>query len=432
MHPAETFTLKPQGPAQRIAIVGTGISGLVAAHLLSRRHDITVFEEQPRIGGHTHTVDVRVGGRDYAIDTGFIVCNDWTYPHFFRLLDSLGVSRKPSEMGFSVHCERTGLEWAGGGFDQLFAQRRNLVSPRFWRMLLEIVRFNREAPALIDGGEGDLTLGEYLSRHGYSDMFRDYYIVAMGAAIWSANVDTMLNFPARFFVTFFRNHGLLNLVDRPQWYVIRGGSREYIGPLTAPFAARIRTGSPARAVRRLAGDAGVVVTSDAMGEEVFDRVVFACHSDEALALLGSDASPQERELLSAIPYQENDVILHTDTRLLPVNRKTWSSWNHWLPVTPGDRVQLTYNMNILQGIESPETFCVTLNQATQIDPARVLGRYTYHHPVFTVDGVDAQQRHAEIDGARCAHFCGAYWRNGFHEDGVWSALRVAAAFGEAL
>lgn len=417
-------------PGQRIAVIGSGISGLTAAHLLSRRNDVTMFEAAGRVGGHTHTVDVSVGGRTWAVDTGFIVCNDWTYPNFFRLLETLGVERQPSEMGFSVHCERTGLEWAGGGPDQLFAQRRNLVNPRFWRMLLDIVRFNREAPRLLDTSEGELTLGEYIARHGYSDMFRDYYIVAMGAAIWSANVETMLNFPARFFVAFFRNHGLLNLVDRPQWYVIKGGSRAYLAPLARQFADRIRLDSPVNAVRRVEG--GVEVSTAAMGAERFDAVVFACHSDQALAILGSDASAAEREVLGALPYQENDVVLHTDTRLLPVNRKTWSSWNHWLSATPGDRVQLTYNMNILQGIRSPETFCVTLNQSQQIDPARVLGRYTYHHPVFTLAGVAAQQRFDAIDGVNGTHFCGAYWRNGFHEDGVWSALRVAGKFGEAL
>ncbi len=415
---------------QRIAIVGSGISGLTAAWLLARHHDVVVFEADDRVGGHTHTVDVVAGGARHAVDTGFIVCNDWTYPNFFRLLEQLGVRRKPSEMGFSVHCEATGLEWAGGGPDQLFAQRRNLVRPGFWRMLVDVVRFNRQAPALLDSAEGELTLGEYLGRHGYSDMFRDYYIVPMGAAIWSANDATMMNFPAKFFVRFFLNHGLLNLVDRPQWYVIEGGSREYVRALQARCSAEVRTGQGVRTVRR--DESGVTLNTAAMGDERFDRVVFACHSDQALAILGGDATAAEREVLGAIPYQENDVVLHTDTRVLPVSRKTWSSWNHWLPVVRGDRVQLTYNMNILQGIASPETFCVTLNQAQDIDPARVLGRYTYHHPVFTLPGIAAQQRHAEIDGVRHTHFCGAYWRNGFHEDGVWSALRVAEKFGESL
>jgi predicted NAD/FAD-binding protein len=416
---------------QRIAIVGSGISGLTTARLLARRHDVTVFEAADWIGGHTHTVDVHVAGRDYAIDTGFIVCNDWTYPNFFRLLESIGVQRLPSEMGFSVHCERTGIEWAGGSLGQVFAQKRNLLRPDFWRMLTDILRFNREAPRLLESAEGEITLGEYLAQHNYSPLFRDNYVVAMGAAIWSTSEAQMLAFPAKFFVRFFLNHGLLSVSNRPQWYVIRGGSREYIGPLTATFAEAIRCHSPVRRVRR-AADGGVFIHTDLAGEERFDAVVFACHSDQALALLGGDASSDERAVLGALPYQENDVVLHTDTRLLPANRKTWSSWNHWISATPGERVQLTYNMNILQGIRAPETFCVTLNQTQQIDPARVLGRYTYHHPVFTLDGVAAQQRWELIDGKRNTHFCGAYWRNGFHEDGVWSALRVAQKFGETL
>lgn len=416
-------------PGQRVAIVGSGIAGLTAAYLLHRRHDITLYEADGRIGGHTHTVDVSVQGRPYAIDTGFIVCNDWTYPNFLRLLAQVGVQLQPSEMGFSVHCERTGLEWAGGSLDEVFAQRRNLASPRFWRMLLEIVRFNKAAVRLADSREGDVTLGEYLERHGYSPMFRDYYIVAMGAAIWSSSAADMLAFPARFFATFFRNHGLLNLVHRPQWRVIRGGSSEYLGPLTRGFSDRIRLATPVRAVRR-APD-GVEIRTDA-GTERFDQVVLACHSDQALALLGADATPAECEVLGAIPYLGNDVVLHTDVRLLPVNRKTWSSWNYHLAAAPGARVQLTYNMNILQGLQAPETFCVTLNQTARIDPSRILGRWRYQHPVYTLDGMRARARRDEISGRNRTYFCGAYWHNGFHEDGVVSALAVAAHFGEAL
>lgn len=416
-------------PGQRIAIVGSGIAGLTSAYLLARRHQVTVFEASDWVGGHTHTVDVEVAGKSWAIDTGFIVCNDWTYPNFLKLLAQLGVERQASEMGFSVHAERDGLEWAGGSLDQVFAQRRNLLRPRFVRMLLEILRFNREAAALIDSDQGELTLGDYLKIHGYSAMFRDYYIVAMGAAIWSCSVSDMLAFPARFFVTFFRNHGLLSVNNRPQWQVLKGGSRAYVAPLTRSFADRIRLNTPVRAVQRRAD--GVDIVTDA-GTEGFDAVVFACHSDQALALLGAAATPAEREILGAIPYQENDVVLHTDVRLLPAARKTWSSWNYRLPETPGNRVQLTYNMNILQSLASSETFCVTLNQSMQIDPARVLGRYTYHHPVYTLNGMRARARRDEISGVNRSYFCGAYWHNGFHEDGVTSALAVAAKFGEAL
>lgn len=418
--------------ALRIAVIGSGISGLTAAHLLSRRHAVTVFEASARIGGHTHTVDVHAGSRDYAIDTGFIVCNDRTYPNFLKLLDMLGVQRQASEMGFSVHCERTGLEWAGGSLGQVFAQRRNLMSLRYWRMLLDIVRFNREAPQLLAGNGDELPLGEYLARNGYSDMFRDYYILPMGAAIWSSSHRAMLDFPARFFVRFFLNHGLLSLSNRPQWHVIRGGSREYIAPLIRPFEKNIRTASPVLRVFRQQNGQGVLISTPAQGDERFDAVVFACHSDQALAMLGNDASCAEREILSALPYQENDVVLHTDERLLPVNRNTWSSWNYRLTANADARTQLTYNMNILQGITAAQTFCVTLNQTDDIDPATVLGRYSYHHPVFTLEGMNSQQRFEEIDGVMRTHFCGAYWRNGFHEDGVWSALRVTEKFGESL
>lgn len=422
--------MQQQPARQRIAIVGAGIAGLTTAWLLSRRHEVTVFCADDWVGGHTHTIDVPVGARSVAVDTGFIVFNDRTYPNFNRLLAQLGVPFQDTSMGFSVHCERSGLEYAGGSLDQLFAQRRNLASPRFLRMVRDILRFNREAPALLESAEGELTLGEYLARHGYSEGFRDDYIVPMGAAIWSANVDTMLAFPAKFFVRFFRNHGLLEVRNRPQWHVIRGGSRAYVEPLVRPFADRIRVRTPVRRARRLADGVELVVGS---GDTLrYDQVVFACHSDQALAILGADATPAERAILGALPYQENEVVLHTDVRLLPRLRKVWSSWNHWIPRQPGGRVQLTYNMNILQGLATPETFCVTLNQGEDIDRARILGRYTYHHPVFTLEGVQAQQRVEEIDGANRSYFCGAYWHNGFHEDGVASALRVARKFGEAL
>lgn len=420
---------------RRIAIVGAGISGLTAAFLLQRRHEITVYEADARIGGHTHTVDVDVGGQRHAIDTGFIVCNDWTYPNFYRLLERIGVRRRLSSMGFSVHCERTGLQWAGGDFNQIFAQRRNLCSPRFLRMLAEIVRFNRETPALLDGAAGHLTLGDYLECERYSAMFRDYYILAMGAAIWSAPARDMLEFPAQFFVRFFRNHGLLSIADRPPWYVIEGGSRAYLEPLTRSFAGRIRRDSRVVQVHRSTDDVEIVTAGGARTRH--DAVVFACHSDQALAILGDSATTAEREILGAIPYQENDVVLHTDVSLLPPNRRAWSSWNYRVPAVPGERVQLTYNMNILQSLDAGETFCVTLNQTRQINPARVLGRYTYHHPVYTPDGMRARVRRGEISGAggnavSRTWYCGAYWHNGFHEDGVTSALEVAAAFGETL
>ncbi len=409
----------------KIAVIGSGISGLSCAHYLSAEHEVSVFEAGKQIGGHTATVDVKLGTRRYAIDTGFIVFNDWTYPQFIALLDSLGVSSKPTSMGFSVRDEETGLEYSGTNLDTLFAQRRNLLSWTFMTMVRDIMRFNRESVADLDAGRvsDSQTLGEYLGRNGYGEAFKRQYLTAMGSAIWSADCATILDFPLSFFLRFFRNHGLLSVNDRPQWRVIEGGSREYLRPLCQRFEQRIFTGVP---VRRLHRQPTQVVLEMADGRQLpFDQVVLATHSDQALALL-DEPSPAERDILGALPYQANDVVLHTDTRLLPRNRKTWSSWNYSLG-TGQERAVVTYNMNILQGITAPETFCVTLNNTAAINPVKILGRFSYDHPVFSVAGIAAQQRWQEINGQRNTWYCGAYWHNGFHEDGVVSALRVASA-----
>jgi len=409
----------------KIAIIGSGVSGLSCAYYLRKDHDIDVFEADRRIGGHTATVDVAMGGRRYSIDTGFIVFNDWTYPNFIALMDDLGVPSKATEMSFAVSDRRDGLEYAGSGLATLFAQRRRLFSPRFWGMLWDILRFNRQAQKHLDLGVvgPDETLGDYLERFNYGEAFRTQYLVPMGSAIWSADTPAMLEFPLQFFIRFFRNHGLLNILNRPQWRVIEGGSREYLKPLCADFADRIHTNCAVQKVTRSAR--GVVLEFADRPSEVFDQVVFACHSDQALAMLG-DADDAETGILSALPYQDNDVVLHTDIRLLPKCRKTWSSWNYQINENQ-QRAVVTYNMNILQGVSAPETFCVTLNNSEAINPNKVLGRFTYAHPVFTLPGMKAQQRWEEINGARQTWFCGAYWGNGFHEDGVSSALRVANA-----
>jgi predicted NAD/FAD-binding protein len=408
----------------KVAIIGSGISGLACAYYLHRDHEVHVFEANPRIGGHTATVDVKVGGTTYAIDTGFIVYNDWTYPNFIALMDEIGVSNKPTRMSFSVSDRLTGLEYAGSNLDTLFAQRANLVSPRFLGMLRDIVRFNKRAVQDLDEGRiaPDTTLGQYLRDQGYGKSFTEQYLVPMGSAIWSADTDAMHDFPLQFFVRFFRNHGLLNVRNRPQWRVIQGGSRSYLEPLTRGFRHNIQTGRPVTGVQRR--PESVALNFADGSAERFDQVVLACHSDQALAML-QDPSPQERSVLGAMRYQDNDVVLHTDTRLLPRNRKTWSSWNY-LMTAREQRAVLTYNMNILQGLEAPETFCVTLNHTDAINPHKILGRFTYAHPVFTTEGVAAQQRWSEINTAR-TWYCGAYWHNGFHEDGVVSALRVANA-----
>ncbi|WP_416885232.1 NAD(P)/FAD-dependent oxidoreductase [Marinospirillum sp.] len=425
-----------------IAVVGAGIAGMTAAHLLSRRHRVTLFEAEARLGGHTATREVALHGHNWRIDTGFIVFNDWTYPNFIRLLDELGVASQATEMSFSVSCERSGLEYNGHNLNTLFAQRRNLLRPRFWQMLRDIMRFNREAPAELEAGllSANETLGAYLKRKGYSAGFMQDYLVPMGAAIWSSGLQAMQDFPLIFFVRFFKNHGLLSVKNRPQWRVVKGGSQSYIPALTAPLQDRLRLASPVDSIRRIAG--GVEVISH-HGIERFDEVVLACHSDQALALL-KDASVSETQWLQAIPYQANEVFLHTDTRLLPQEPRAWASWNYRrrdpqrLHAGADDQalVSLTYNMNRLQGLEDDPilraqgtTFCVTLNDGSAIDPERLLGRYVFDHPVFTRAGIEAQQQLREQNGARQTWFCGAWCGQGFHEDGVVSALEVVRRLG---
>ena len=414
----------------KIAIIGSGIAGLTSAYLLSRRHDITVFEAGDRIGGHTHTVNVTVEGQSYAVDTGFIVFNDWTYPNFIRLLGQIGVKFKPTEMSFSVCDEHARFEYNGNNLNSLFAQRRNLLSPGFWGMLRDILRFNRQAPRDLQERRisADMTLGDYLEAGGYGPRFIRHYILPMGAAIWSMSMADMLKFPLQFFVRFFKNHGLLSIDDRPQWCVIEGGSSRYIDPLTRGFREQIRLNCPVHRVERNAR--GVVIHS-AAGAEAFDKVVFACHSDQALALLGAP-SEAEQQILGALPYADNDVVLHTDTRLLPDRQLAWASWNYRLTGNAQPQAAVTYDMNILQGIDSATTFCVSLNQTAMINPLKVLARYTHAHPQYSLAAVAAQARWEELNGAQHTYYCGAYWANGFHEDAVVSALRVAQAFGEAL
>ncbi|AOE87379.1 NAD(P)/FAD-dependent oxidoreductase [Pseudomonas sp. TCU-HL1] len=413
-----------------IAIIGSGISGLTCAWLLNRRHRITLFEANDWIGGHTHTLDVEVDGQRHAVDTGFIVFNDWTYPNFIRLLDQLGVPFKPTEMSFSVCDPDSDLEYNGHSLASLFAQRRNLVSPAFWGMLRDILRFNHEALADLQEHRipSDASLGDYLRSRRYGQRFIEHYIVPMGAAIWSMSLADMLGVPLDFFLRFFKNHGLLSVSRRPQWYVIEGGSRSYVAPLTAAFAERIRLKCPVQRVER---DQHGVWLHSAAGRERFDKVVFACHSDQALALL-ADASEAEQQILGALPYAANEVVLHTDTHLLPRRRLAWASWNYRLGGPPHQPAAVTYNMNILQGLDARQTCCVSLNQTDAIDPAKILARFNYAHPQYSLAGLKAQARWAELAGMQHSYYCGAYWGNGFHEDGVVSALRVGMAFGESL
>ena len=417
---------------KKIAVVGSGISGLTAGFLLHKLHHITLFEAAPTLGGHTATVDVELAGKTYAIDTGFIVCNDRTYPHFLTLLDKIGITLQPTEMSFSVKSPQ-GLEYNGHNLDTLFAQRSNLLNPRFYRFVAEILRFNREARSWLASRQHQAvssaqTLGEFLKAGAFSDYFARHYILPMGAAIWSSTLADMRAFPLDFFLRFFANHGLLEVANRPQWYVIPGGSRQYIAPLVADWQQQIRLACPVQRVTRTAN--GVLINSRD-GEELFDEVIFACHSDQALALL-ADASDSEQAILGDMPYQANDVWLHTDARCLPLRRKAWASWNYQLGEDDGERPLVSYNMNILQGVHSPEPFCVSLNPKGWVDESKVLRRFVYHHPVFNQASIVAQQRRMEICGQQHTHFCGAYWYNGFHEDGVRSALDVARRLGGEL
>jgi len=413
----------------KIAIVGTGIAGNVAAYRLNRvGHDITVFEADHRIGGHTHTHRIALDGEVQHVDTGFIVFNHRTYPEFVALLAELGVPSQPSSMSFSVRNDATGLEYNGTSLDGLFAQRSNLLRPGFIAMLAEIMRFNREAPGLLSTDGDETTLGDYLEANRFGGRFVDDYLLPMGAAIWSTDPARMFAFPARFFVRFLHNHGMLTVNDRPVWRVICGGSARYVERLVAPFCSRIRLSSRVELIRRRPD--AVTVQVRGREPERFDHVFLACHADQALRML-ADPSHEEREILGALPYQHNEALLHTDTSLLPRRRRAWAAWNYHRLPGPRAGVALTYDMNMLQGLRSRHTFCVSLNASEHVNPARVLRRMEYEHPLFTPASAAAQQRHREISGVRRTHYCGAYWRYGFHEDGVVSALQAIERFEEA-
>lgn len=412
---------------KNIAIIGSGISGLSCAYLLAKKHKISVFEKASTIGGHTATVDVDLNGQHYAIDTGFIVFNDRTYPNFLALLAEIGVDKQPTEMSFSVKNPMTQFEYNGHNINTLFAQRRNLVRPAFWQLLYEIIRFNKACQALYQSKQvqDGYTLGDFLNDHQFSDYFALHYILPMGAAIWSSSIDDMNYFPLRFFIQFFHNHGLLNISNRPQWYVIPGGSRNYLAPLTKSFEKHIHLNSTITKVTR--HDDCVQIHFADNSIQVFDDVVFACHSDQAMTML-DDISAQERQVLGDIPYQANQVVLHTDETILPKNKRAWASWNYQLTGDQSRPACVSYYMNRLQGLNSFHHFCVTLNQTELIQQEKIIQQFEYHHPVFNLRSMAAQQKRSSICGKNRTHFVGAYWYNGFHEDGVKSALDVAQRF----
>lgn len=411
---------RSSGSVVKIAIVGSGIAGNVAAYTLRQRHEVTVFESNAYIGGHTNTVDVAEREQTLAIDTGFIVFNDRTYPNFIRLLDEIGQQSQPSTMSFSVQVEENSLEYGGSNLNGIFAQRKNLFSLDFHRMLRDILRFNKVAYNDLGESTSGVSVGDYLRIHRYGDDFIDHYLIPMAAAIWSAEPVAVLDMPIEFLVRFFENHGLLQLKDRPQWRVIQGGSREYVAKLVAGHADRIRLSCPVTAIKRF--DDRVEITSTAAENEPFDCVVLACHSDEALAML-ADASALENETLGAIQYQANEAILHTDASLMPRSKSAWAAWNYHVPISSGSHVAVTYNMNILQSLSTDTQYMVTLNDDRGIDPDKIIRRIQYQHPIYSGQAVAAQSQHAAINKGR-TFFCGAYWRNGFHEDGVVSALRA--------
>lgn len=415
---------------QRIAIIGSGISGLTSAYLLNEEHEISVFEANDYIGGHTHTVEVEKNGKNYNIDTGFIVCNDRNYPNFLKFMDLLDVGLQPTEMSFSVRNNPLNLEYNGHNLNTLFSQRSNILSPKFHRLVRDILKFNKAAKAAIETGEVErITLDEFVEQQKLSAMFRDNYLLPMVAAIWSCSLTQAGEFPLQFFLRFFLNHGLLDIKNRPQWYVLHGGSKSYIEPMTSGFKDRIRLNTPVTSVTRHESHIEVVHSA---GTETFDQVIFACHSNQALKLL-SNASSGEKSILGDLLCQENDVILHSDDSIMPRKSLSWASWNFLAGEQENDEAPLvTYCMNILQGIKSDAPFLVSLNARHKIDPGKICGEYNYSHPVYSLSAMQAQARREEICGVDRVHYCGAYWYSGFHEDGVRSALDVGKRFGVAL
>ena len=414
---------------KRIAVVGSGIAGLSSAWLLSKHYEVTLFEADDRLGGHTHTVDVTVDGKTFPVDTGFLVFNNRTYPNLIALFDHLQVASVSSDMSFAVSLEKPALEWAGSSLSTLFGQPRNLLRPDFWRMVSDIMRFNQASVGWLEShpGEGGPSLGAYLEQHRYSVPFRDWYLLPMAAAIWSCPTGQMLDYPFATFVRFCRNHGLLQINDRPQWRTVMGGGREYIQKMIGAIDT-IRLSTPVKSIHRTSG--GVVIGTPHETHE-FDQVVLAGHSDQSLALLGNEASVAEREILSAVKYQNNRAVLHTDPGLLPRDRKLWSAWNYVsgegsVDVRP---VSVSYLINQLQPVPVQTPVVVTLNPLRQADPKKVLAEFDYAHPVFDRAAIDAQNRLDDIQGKNGVWFCGAWTGYGFHEDGLKSALTVSRRLG---
>ncbi len=415
----------------KIAIIGSGISGLTAAYLINKKHKIKVFEANDYIGGHTHTHEINLDNKVWNVDSGFIVYNENTYPNFIKLLNQLNVESQISSMGFSVKSIKNNFEYAGNSLNSLFAQKKNYFNFSFYRMLYQINRFNKESQIDLSKLDYSKTLKEYLQENKYSKEFIQFYIIPMGAAIWSTVPSKMFIMPAKFFIKFFKNHGLLKIKNRPKWWVIKGGSNQYVEKITSSYKSSIMLSTPVRVVKRFDNKINIIFGNNNLENETFDKVIFATHSDQALHLL-ENPTKEESNILKALPYQKNEALIHTDESILPKQKLAWASWNYSLDSKIDSPVALTYNMNILQSLNARKTFCVTLNNHTGIDPSKVLKKITYHHPLFTAEGIKAQKRKHEISGKNNTYYCGAYWRNGFHEDGVVSALDVCKQFGLTL
>ena len=408
-------------------MIGAGISGLAAAHFLSRRHRVDLFEKDSRLGGHTNTVVIAGAVGAVALDTGFLVHNDRTYPNLVRLFGEAGVGTRDSDMSFAVSCRRSGLEYSSRGANGFFAQRRNLVRPSHLSLLREIVRFNREAPALLNAPDAERqTLGDFLESRRFGEGFTHRYLLPMASAIWSASLDAIRSFPALTLVRFLENHGLLSLTAQPRWKVVAGGSHTYIPRLTAPLSGGIHRGASIQSVRRSEG--GVTLAFQDRPSMRFDEVVFACHGDQVLPLL-ADATDRERDVFSRFTTTANVAWLHTDASVLPAEARARASWNYQLAGDADAPPTVTYDLNRLQGLTTTDQYCVTLNPGGGIDESRVLRRFVYRHPLYTREAIRAQQAWGEVSGVNRTHYCGAYWRYGFHEDGLHSALKVARALG---
>jgi predicted NAD/FAD-binding protein len=411
----------------RIAVIGSGISGMAAAYYLSRKHQVFLFEKEPRLGGHTHTITVESSKGPLAVDTGFIVHNDRNYPNLVKLFNELGVETQPSDMSFGVTCRKTGFEYSSRGLNGFFAQRRNLLRADQYQLLREILRFNREAPRLLTTPDADsMTLGDFIEQRRYSELFTERYLCPMACAVWSMSSETIRRFPALTLIRFFDNHGMLGINTHPSWKVLCGGSSSYIAPLTAHFSERIQTGVEIQTVVR--SETGVTLRFRDRPEMNFDQVVFSCHGNQILPLLDRPTEV-ERSVLNNFTTSRNEVCLHTDSALLPRHPQARASWNYNLNPVPDSGATLTYHMNRLQSLPVPEDYCVSLNATGSVDPSKVLRRLVYYHPLYTSDAVRAQGRWSEISGKNRTHFCGAYWFYGFHEDGLNSGLRVARALG---